>query len=93
MFAAIILEKTFDKLVVPCKWIKTINCVKFVDNGVNQSQTHTVFYSFDEKVEPDFLLPCDQQEFDMINGHGCYRGRILKFFGKYQMYYLIIRKV
>lgn len=48
--------------------------------GVNQNQTHKIFWSENSEI-PDFDA-VESVEFPPNGGEGCYKGRVLRFFGR-----------
>lgn len=81
MFAVITLENTLDLLTIPMKWIKGIDLMNFVNDGINCSEPHVVFLSMDINMPPDFSMPISPS-FESIES-GCFWARINKFFGTY----------
>lgn len=81
MFLVVTLEKCVKNIVVPIKWVQSIDIDNLINGGINLSQTHIVFYST-KKEDPDFSLECDRVNFIDGNARGCFYGRIIEFFGK-----------
>lgn len=80
MWLVVILTKSLENLVVPIKWVKSLNVTELIKGGVNSLEIQTVFYS--PKDEPaDFNLQRDQLDYNE-NSRGCFKARIHKFYGK-----------
>lgn len=76
-----ILEGSLKKLVIPFKWVYSLDILQLL-NGVHvRSKFHTIFYSDDLTIEPNFHLPISQT-FHEENAVGCYKAQIGFFFGK-----------
>lgn len=81
MFAAICFDESQINLVIPFKWIYSFNPVNWLNDGINPSLPHKIFFSnnFDEK--PNFNLPIGTFSEDCHDVGGCYMARIRKLFG------------
>lgn len=80
MYAIVTLDVKPAKVVVcPMKWIKNINITKCANNGINQSEWTTVFYSSNFDNQPNFSLDVSAT---LIDGPACYMARIWKIEGK-----------
>lgn len=81
MFVTVILEGSKKKLVIPFKWVYSLDILQLL-NGIHvRTKFHTIFYADDLTIEPNFRLPISQT-FDEENAVGCYKAQIGFFFGK-----------
>lgn len=80
MFAAIILIESKEKLVIPSKWIYSLDIVQVFNIGISHTKTHKIFYSPNLNDEPDFKASLER-EFT-IQRKCCYEAKIYRFFGK-----------
>lgn len=83
MFAVITLEKSLDVVVVPVEWIKGFDLVNSVNDGINCSEPHVVYWSRDDQMPPNFFMPI-MTRFNYID-RGCFSARLNKFFGKFKL--------
>lgn len=81
MFACIVLENSKQKLVIPLKWIYSIDITQIMNYGISHTKQHVVFYCNDPDEEPNFRLPI-QNDFDE-NQNACYYARVLHIFGEF----------
>lgn len=79
-FAVLYLIEPKKHIVVPENFIFDRNDIKLKNYGVNSNQTHKVFWC-ESDDEPNFDAN-ESNEFPPIGGEGCYKSRILKFFGR-----------
>lgn len=67
-------------VVVPLRYIYKFDLAKSLNNRINRNQTHMVFWSNDDKKEPNFTLPISRR-FDSLTD-SCFEVKLLKVFGK-----------
>lgn len=79
VFAVVYLIEPKKHIVVPENFIFNRNDIKLKNYGVNANQTHKVFWC--ENGEGPHFDASESKEFPPISGEGCYKSRILKFFG------------
>lgn len=84
MYYVVYLLDPHVNVIVPTKWIYKYNeqVVKFINNGLNQNQKHTIFYTENDNAYNYEKIP-------LPNYSGCsflriyiYIGKLIKFFGK-----------
>lgn len=80
MFAVVTTEREFQNIVIPVKWIKSVNLFETGKDGVNCEQKCIFFHSKDKTKGPDFSTEISVS-FD-LNGDCCYIGFIRKYFGE-----------
>lgn len=74
MYHSVLLVPSKQKLVLPTKWVNSIDVVQACNVGVSKTKYHKVFYYKDVSVQPDFELPI-RVEFDE-NIPACYYAQI-----------------
>lgn len=78
-YAVIGLETDPIKVVsVPVKWLKEINLVECAKDGVNQSESTTLFYCSNPTEQANFSLKIVNK---FTDAPACYNGRVFKFEG------------
>lgn len=84
MFAVITLETSLKVKVIPVEWIRGFDFIGSINDGINASETHVVFYCDNLNQRPNFGLPI----FSVVREEyeGCYWARINKFFGTYNIF-------
>lgn len=80
MYVVVVFQSSLVIKVIPIDFIKEYNPIEMVNNAVDQSRTHIVFYSKNFNEFPDFSLDIKTEFDDGVPG--CYEVRFLKFFGK-----------
>lgn len=70
------------KMVIPVRWCMRLNLITSVNDRLNANKKRVIFFSPDERDEPDFRLPISEK-FDKLNS-GCYYGHAIKLFRKYK---------
>lgn len=80
MFAVILLTKSKIKLIVPAKWILSLDIVQALNYGISHTKKHIVFFSKDLSALPNFQLLV-QEVYDE-NMVCCYEAFLLHLFGK-----------
>lgn len=80
MFVTIFLVDSKKKLVIPFKWVFSLDILQLLNGCHVRSKIYTIFYSNDLEVEPNFHMPISEI-FDEENP-ACYRAQIGNFFGK-----------
>lgn len=79
MFASVLLSESRQKIVIPMKWILSVDIVQVFNYGVSHTKDHIIYYSQNLDDEPNFRLKVeDVFEFK----EGCYEARILHAHGK-----------
>lgn len=84
MYISIILKESKEKIIVPFKWIFSLNVARCLNNGISRNKPFVIFYSPNRESEPDFKKPL-RIEFDE-NEEACYKAHFLKSHGKYKNY-------
>lgn len=79
LFVAAIIESSKEYIVLPVKWIQSVDLFATLKDGVNSAEPIHVFYSPDKTASPNFELPTSLQ---LKEGPACYSVRIVKFFGE-----------
>lgn len=67
-------------MVIPTKWVYSLDIVQIFNKGINPRKTHKVFYYKDKSIDADFTLPV-RDIFDE-NVPACYHAQIKCTFGK-----------
>lgn len=80
MFATIILAESHERLVIPLKYILSLDVVQIYNRGISRTKKHIIYYSNDDSDEPNFRLPIRSDFND--NEPACYYAHILNVFGK-----------
>lgn len=83
MFATVILVGSLERLVIPLKYILSLDIVQVYNRGISRTKKHIIYYSSDDTDEPNFHLPI-QDEFN-ANEPACYYAHILNVFGKFEI--------
>lgn len=81
MYAVVIFENSLVIKTIPIKFIEGFDPISMANDAVNHSQTIIVFYSSNFNDSPDFDSELQDRVDEMVVG--CYKARLLKFFGKY----------
>lgn len=92
MFVVVLIKVVKKYVVIPESWIYDVSEEKLKNNGVNRNQDVLIFWSNDAigederpdgEYEPNFNLEILSVH-PPTNGiaHGCYIGRIIRYFGK-----------
>lgn len=79
MFATVILTASHVRLVIPLKYILSLDIVQIYNRGISRTKDHIIYFSSDHTEEPNFRLPL-KIEFD-ANVPACYWAKILNIFG------------
>lgn len=80
MFAVVILTQSKVKLVIPIKWVSSLDIIQIFNYGVSHTKDHLIFYSSVDDDDPDFGTE-KKREF-VMNDIGCYDARIMSIWGK-----------
>lgn len=78
MFFVVKIKNFGDKLVVPAQWVNNIKLSRALNYGLNKNKTYLMFYSSNDKKEPDFTLNIQG---NIIQEDFCFFGNILKSYG------------
>lgn len=78
-FAAVILKHSKKKVVVPIKWVGSLDLLQIFNIGVSHTKDHNIFYSPNPNDEPNFAAEI-KQSFDE-NASFCYDGKVLHIWG------------
>lgn len=81
MFVTVILVDSLERLVIPVKYILSLDIVQIYNRGISRTKKHIIYFSNDDTDEPNFHLPI-RSEFD-ANRPACYYANILNVFGKF----------
>lgn len=81
MYVTAILIHSRNRVVIPVKYIFSIDIVQIYNRGMSRNKDHIIYYSNDDSDEPNFRLPI-KSEFDPIVP-ACYKARVLNIFGMY----------
>lgn len=81
MYVTVILIESRYRVVIPVKYIFSIDIVQIYNRGMSRNKNHIIYYSNDDSDEPNFRLPI-RNYFDP-NVPACCKARILNIFGKY----------
>lgn len=91
MYAIVALDVSPVEVVVcPIKWIIDMNITKWANEGINQSEWTTVFYSSNLDIEPNFSLAISKT---FSNDPACYMARIWKIEGKITKNYAAVANI
>lgn len=80
MHASIILKESKVKLVIPIKWIESLDIVQVMNIGIRHTKDHVIFYSSNESIEADFTAQM-RTVFDET-APARYIGKVLSIWGK-----------
>lgn len=80
MFVTVFLLDFKKKLVIPFKWVHSLDILQLLNGCHIQSKIYTIFNANNLEIEPNFKLPLSIV-FDAENP-GCYRAQVGNFFGK-----------
>lgn len=83
MYVTVILLHSRVRVVIPVKYIFSLDIVQVYNRGISRNKDHIVYYSSDDSDEPNFRLPI-KKEFDPFEP-ACYEARILNTFGKFHV--------
>lgn len=80
MFVSVIFPQSKKRLVIPFKWVYSLDILQLLNGRHIRSKLHTIYYSNDFDEEPNFRLRIS----DVFDEHnpGCYRAQVDKFFGE-----------
>lgn len=67
-------------VVVPLRNIHKFDLAKTLNYRINRNQTHLMFWSSDEKKEPNFSLPIPSRFVASVDS--CFHVKLLKVFGE-----------
>lgn len=84
MFSVVQLKNTNEKFVWKTKWIQGMACAYTVRYGNPQNKEKYMFHSPEPSTEADFSLVV--QDVFIATNVACYRGQVLKTFGKHGAY-------
>lgn len=56
MYCVVVLENDLEVKVIPVKFIKGFDPVRFANEAVDQAETHIIFYNRDDETIPDFKM-------------------------------------
>lgn len=80
MFVTVVLIYSKKKLVIPIKWVYSLDILQLL-NGCNiRDRVYTIYYSTDLTSEPNFHLPISIH-FDEVKP-AIYKAQVGRFFGK-----------
>lgn len=80
MFATVILVESQERLVIPLKYILSLDIVQIYNRGISRTKRHVIYFYIDDTDEPNFRLPI-RNDFNQ-NEPACYYTHILNVFGK-----------
>lgn len=80
MFATVILLESLERLVIPIKYVLSLDILQIYNRGISRTKKHIIYYSPDDDDEPNFQLAI-KDDFEE-NVPACYKARILNVFGK-----------
>lgn len=71
------------KLCIPSQWVHNLNVSRLLNYGINQKKQYLMYYSPDDKNEPNFRL---NQRVCHNEMEYCFYGHIVKSYGKRKIY-------
>lgn len=80
MFVTVFLTDVKKKLVIPFKWVHSLDILQLLNGCHIRSKIYTIFYAKDSEIEANFALPISFV-FDDDNS-ACYRAQVGNFFGE-----------
>lgn len=84
MFVTIFLTDFKKKLVIPVKWVHSLDILQLLNGYHVRSKIYTIFYSSNLEVEPNFGMPISEVFNEDISG--CYRTQVGNFFGEFNLF-------
>lgn len=90
MFAAIyfVSENIQKNSVIPLRWVYSFNPENWINDGMNPSESHKIFFSRNIEDNPNF----NSETKSSLDGEsGCYSATIRKLFGKQSKTYLFCK--